>query len=258
MTSDGDLEGRSVVVNGAGSGIGRASALGFAALGAKVVVADRDAAAAAQVVKTISYAGGAACAVIGDPCDPRVVDEVVTMAVGAFGGLDVLVDDTGIPHRTTALADTRHTDATDVTDVADDAEWRRVIEAGLTAPYLLIRAALPHMLAKGRGAIVLTVSEAGLRGGAAGAACTAVAHGVVGLVKSLAVRHRDQGIRANAIAAPGGAGADPSLVCACGAAPSGRAAESAEHADVVLFLASEAARNINGVVLPVDNGRSAA
>ncbi|MGW0580929.1 SDR family NAD(P)-dependent oxidoreductase [Streptomyces sp. NPDC002920] len=234
MRSEGDLEGRGVVVTGAGSRIGRASALGFAALGAKVLVTDRDGDAAIQVVKTITYAGGIARAVTGDPCDPRVVDEVVTTAVGTFGGLDVLVHNTGIPDRTTALADT---------DDPDDTEWHRVIAAGLTAPYLLTRAALPHMLARGHGAIVLTVSEAGLRGGAAGAACTAVAHGAVGLVKSLAARYREHGIRANAIATPIDAGIDPGRGDSC--------AEPAEQADAVLFLASGAAKKVNGVVLPV-------
>ncbi len=117
-----------------------------------------------------------------------MVDAVVERAVAAFGGLDVLVNNAGVMDRMSALAET------------DDAEWERVIRINLTAPFLLTRAALPHMLAAGHGSILFTASEAGLRGGAAGAAYTAAKHGVIGLVKNLAVMYRKQGIRANAIA----------------------------------------------------------
>lgn len=149
------LDGRSVVVTGAGSGIGRAAALKFAAAGAKVLVADLNEEAAEETLKTIGTAGGTAVAVVGDLSDQAVVDAVVERAVEAFGGLDVLVNNAGIMDRMSALAD------------VDDAEWERVIRVNLTAPFLLTRAALPHMLKAERGAIVFTASEAGLRGSAA-------------------------------------------------------------------------------------------
>ncbi|MFD9114564.1 SDR family NAD(P)-dependent oxidoreductase [Streptomyces bottropensis] len=253
--SDNGLDGRSVVVTGAGSGIGRAAALKFAAAGAKVLVADLDEATAEETVATIGTAGGTALPVVGDLSEQAVVDEVVTRAVKAFGGLDVLVNNAGIMDRMSALAD------------VTDAEWERVVRVNLTAPFLLTRAALPHMLEAGRGAIVFTASEAGLRGGAAGAAYTASKHGIVGLVKSLSVMYRKQGIRANAIA-PGPTmtniqvDADqqahgPSVIGGLIGANIGRLGTAEEQADAILFLASDAAAFVNGAVLPVDDAWAA-
>lgn len=253
MTASG-LENSSVIVTGAGSGIGRATALRFAGEGARVVVADLNAEAAKAVVGEIQAAGGTAVAVTGDLCDQAVVDEVVSTAVDTFGGVDVLVNNAGIMDRMSAAAD------------VSDVEWQQVIAVNLTAPFLLTRAALPHMLARGKGAIVNTASEASLRGSAAGTAYTASKHGVVGLTKSVAIMYRNAGIRANAIA-PGGTltgitiSADPNT-----AGPQalggymgniGRIAEADEQAAAIVFLASDAASNINGVVLPVDNGWAA-
>lgn len=248
------LAGSSVVVTGAGSGIGRATALRFAGEGARVVVADLNADGAKAVVAEIEAAGGTAVAVTGDLSEPAVVDQVVSTAVDTFGGLDVLVNNAGIMDRMTATAD------------VTDAEWERVIRVNLTAPFQLTRAALPHMLAKGKGAIVNTASEAGLRGSASGTAYTVSKHGIVGLTKSIAIMYRDAGIRANAIA-PGGTrtgmvpDVDPEshgpAVLAAYMGNVGRVADPDEQAAAIVFLASDAASNINGVILPVDNGWSA-
>jgi NAD(P)-dependent dehydrogenase (short-subunit alcohol dehydrogenase family) len=245
------LDGSSVIVTGAGSGIGRAAALAFAAEGAKVVVADLNAEGAEAVVKEIEQAGGTAVAVTGDLSEQAVVDEVTATTVERFGGVDVLVNNAGIMDRMSVVA---------------DAEWERVIRVNLTAPFLLTRAVLPHMLAAGRGAIVNTASEAGLRGSAAGAAYTASKHGVVGLTKNLAVMYRKQGIRANAIA-PGATATSISVDADReGLGPAalgphfvnvGRLAQPEEQAAAIVFLASDAASNINGVILPVDDGWSA-
>ncbi|MEU1346359.1 glucose 1-dehydrogenase [Streptomyces sp. NPDC005795] len=250
----GTFDTRAVIVTGAGSGIGRAAALAFADEGARVVVADLDADSAASAVASIEASGGTAVAVTGDLSDQAVVDEVVRTAVERFGGVDVLVNNAGIMDRMTATAD------------VGDAEWERVLRVNLTAPFQLTRAVLPHMLAAGRGAIVNTASEAGLRGSAAGAAYTASKHGLVGLTKNLAVMYRKQGIRANAIA-PGGtatgivADADPAAHGPAALGPHfvnlGRIARPEEQAAAILFLASDAASNINGAVLPVDDGWSA-
>ncbi|WP_367325238.1 SDR family NAD(P)-dependent oxidoreductase [Streptomyces sp. HUAS ZL42] len=248
------LDGRSVIVTGAGSGIGRATALAFAAEGARVLVADLNTEGAETAVKEMEQAGGTAVAVTGDLSEQAVVDRATATAVERFGGVDVLVNNAGIMDRMSALAD------------VGDAEWERVIRVNLTAPFLLTRAVLPHMLAAGRGAIVNTASEAGLRGSAAGAAYTASKHGIVGLTKSLAVMYRKQGIRANAIA-PGGThtaiavDAEPGAHGPTALGPHfvnlGKMARAEEQAAAIVFLASDAASNINGVVLPVDDGWSA-
>jgi NAD(P)-dependent dehydrogenase (short-subunit alcohol dehydrogenase family) len=248
------LAGSSVVVTGAGAGIGSAAALRFAQAGAKVVVADLNAETAGAVAEEIRAAGGEAVAVAGDLSEQAVVDRVVTTAVATFGGLDVLVNNAGIMDQMSAAAD------------VSDAEWERVIRVNLTAPFLLTRAALPHMLAAGKGAIVNVASEASLRGSAAGTAYTVSKHGIVGLTKSVAVMYRHAGIRANAIA-PGGTrtniavDADPAAhgPAALGTyLPNiGRISDPDEQAAAIVFLASGAASNINGAILPVDNGWSA-
>ncbi|MEU2967679.1 SDR family NAD(P)-dependent oxidoreductase [Streptomyces ardesiacus] len=248
------VDGRSVIVTGAGSGIGRAAALAFAAQGDRVLVADLDAEGAAATVEEIERSGGTAVAVTGDLSEQAVVDRVTATAVERFGGVDVLVNNAGIMDSMSAAA-----------DVAD-AEWDRVIRVNLTAPFLLTRAVLPHMLAAGRGAIVNTASEAALRGSAAGAAYTASKHGVVGLTKSLAVMYRKNGVRANAVC-PGGTAtaiaveADPAAHGPAALGPHfvnlGRVSQPDEQAAAILFLASEAAGNINGAILPVDDGWSA-
>jgi NAD(P)-dependent dehydrogenase (short-subunit alcohol dehydrogenase family) len=250
------LSGKSVIVTGAASGIGRATALRFASEGARVVVADLNAEGAESAVKAVESAGGTALAVTGDLSETAVVDAVVTAAVGTFGGIDVLVNNAGVMDTMSAAAD------------VTDAEWERVLRINLTAPFLLTRAVLPHMIAAGSGAIVNTASEASLRGSAAGTAYTVSKHGVLGLTRSLAVMYRDQGIRTNAIA-PGGTatgitadvridpGAHGPAVIGRHFVNMGRICTPEEQAAAIVYLASDAASGVNGVVLPVDNAWAA-
>ena len=248
---DRDFDGKVAIVTGGGAGIGRACAVLLASRGAHVVIGDLHQETALAVVAEIEAAGGSAIAVVGDLSDPSVVERIVTLSVQTFGGIDVLINNAGImddmsgPH--------------EVSDVI----WERVLRVNLTAPFLLTRAVVPHMLARGHGAIVNTASEAGLRGSAAGTAYTVSKHGVIGLTESAAVIYRDKGIRVNAVA-PGGVATSLEVnmmpdamglsVISGYTANVGRVAQANELASVIVFLASDAASNVNGAIVPVDNG----
>jgi NAD(P)-dependent dehydrogenase (short-subunit alcohol dehydrogenase family) len=249
-----EFEGKTAIVTGAGAGIGRATAIKLAEQGANVVVADLHAETALDTVAQITSRGGTAIAVVGDLSDPEIVEHLVSHTIESFGSIDVLINNAGImddmsgPHE------------------VSDAIWERVIRVNLTAPFLLTRAVVPHMLNRGKGAIVNTTSEAGLRGSAAGTAYTVSKHGIVGLTKSAAVVYRDKGIRVNAVA-PGGVATslevnmktDAMGLAAIGGytANVGRIAQPEELAAAIVFLASDAASNISGAILPVDSSWSA-
>ncbi|MGW3346174.1 SDR family NAD(P)-dependent oxidoreductase [Nonomuraea rubra] len=243
---------RVALVTGAGSGIGRAMAVAFAKAGARVVVCDIDAGTAGDVAREIGDAAVAATADIGDASS---VEALVGTAISTYGRIDVLCNNAGIMD-TMALP----------ADIPLD-QWERVLRVNLTGTFLVTHAVLPHLLGQGGGAIVNTASEAGIRGGAAGAAYTASKHGVVGLTKSVAWAYAKDGIRCNAIL-PGptmtnianGASFDPAGAARLGPvlALGERLAQPEQMADAALYLASDAASFINGAIVPVDGGWSAA
>lgn len=241
--------GKSVIVTGAGSGIGRATALAFAREGANVLVADIQEGRAAETVRLIQANGGTARPHTVDIADSGQVDVTIRAAVDAFGGLDVLfsnaaVIDRGMP-------------GTDI----DNALWADIMAVNVAGTFYAIRSALPH-LARSKGNVVVTASVASYGAMAGGAAYTASKHAVVGLVKQFACEAASDGIRINAVA-PGGVrtnifhgiddmGAVDAMVRAV--TPLGRFAEPEEIAEPVLFLASDAASFITGTVLRVDGG----
>ncbi|GAA2213466.1 glucose 1-dehydrogenase [Nonomuraea monospora] len=241
---------RVALVTGAGSGIGRAMAVAFAKAGARVVACDIDPDSAASTAADV--AGTAVAADIGDESS---VAALVEAAISAYGRIDVLCNNAGIMD-TMALP----------ADIPLD-QWERVLRINLTGTFLVTHAVLPHMLRQGGGAIVNTASEAGIRGGAAGAAYTASKHGVVGLTKSVAWAYAKDGIRCNAIL-PGPTMtniANGTSFDATGAARLGpvlalgeRLAQPEQMAEAALFLASDAASFVNGAIVPVDGGWSAA
>ncbi|MFV2195063.1 SDR family NAD(P)-dependent oxidoreductase [Nocardiopsis sp. LOL_012] len=249
------LKDKKVIVTGGASGIGRSAARMFAEAGASVLVADLNESATQETVRELGATGATVASVVGDLSAPETVQRVVDSALVELGGIDVLVNNAGIMDDMAATAD------------VTDASWERLLRINLTAPFLLTRAVLPHMKEKGAGSIVFTASEASLRGSAAGTAYTVSKHAVVGLVKSTAVMYRDAGIRVNAVA-PGGTATNiyndmqisesegPAVVGKYGA-NIGRVAESDELASTLVFLASDAASNVSGTILPVDNGWSA-
>ncbi|MFC4011270.1 SDR family NAD(P)-dependent oxidoreductase [Nonomuraea purpurea] len=240
------------LITGAGSGIGRAMAVAFAKAGARVVACDLD---KERAEATAAGIGEAAVAVQADISAQESAADLVEAAIAAYGRIDVLCNNAGImdtmalPHDITAEL------------------WDRVLRVNLTGTFLVTHAVLPHLLSQGGGAIVNTASEAGIRGGTAGAAYTASKHGVVGLTRSVAWAYAKDGIRCNAIL-PGPtmtAIAENATFDPTGAARLGpvlalgeRMAQPEQMADAALFLASDAASFVNGAIVPVDGGWSAA
>lgn len=250
-----ELTGKTVVVTGAGSGIGRATALMAASQGATVVVADI-ADSAHETVTQITDAGGSARAAVGDISDPAVAEALIADA-DADGTLWGLVNNAGVMDLFSGVAK------------VDDGTWERCLRVNLTAPMYLMRAAVPRMVANGGGSIVNVSSEAGIRGAAAGAAYTASKHGLIGLTRNTAYMYGKAGVRCNAIM-PGGvetnimASIDQSKLDMEGLGVLGavhasalRNAKPDELAALVVFLLAVEASNVNGALIANDGGWSA-
>ncbi len=267
------FEGRAVLVTGAASGIGRATAEIFAREGARVACADIAEEPLAETVTEIQRSGGVAVAMGVNIADSASASEVVERCVEELGGVDVLANIAGILKL-------------DHTHRLTDEDWNRVLGVNLSGTFFMSRAAIPHLLksegAIGRGAIaggaivkgaiaggaiVNVASLAGLKGQAYGAAYCASKAGVVGLTRVMAVEYAKQGLRVNCVC-PGGVetpliagltppeGSDAELMGRLSLVP-GLTAPS-EIAEAVAYLASPAARSINGVALPIDFGTHAA
>jgi NAD(P)-dependent dehydrogenase (short-subunit alcohol dehydrogenase family) len=180
------LAGQVALVSGASRGIGRAVAVAFAREGARVALLARGTAALERVAGTIEAGGGSTLVVPGDAADERAASRAVEAALGRFGRLDCLVTAQG-------------TGAFGPLETSRLAEWEAMLRGNLTATYLLCRAALPPMLAAGRGTIVAVVSLAAVRAIPGCAAYTASKAGVLGLVRALAAEVRGRGVRVTAV-----------------------------------------------------------
>jgi NAD(P)-dependent dehydrogenase (short-subunit alcohol dehydrogenase family) len=246
------LRGKVAIVTGAGSGIGRACALRFAAEGASVVVADVRADAAEAVAKEIARAGGVATALGTDVSRREDVDALVREAVGRYGRLDVLVNNAAAP-LPGSVAET------------SDESWRAVQATTLDGTFFGLRAALRVMASQGAGSIVNVSSGAALGGEPGLAAYAAAKAAVVNLTKTAAVENGPLGIRVNAIL-PGPIETPPLLafVAATGGReawtrqiPARRLGTPDEIAAVALFLACDESSYVNGAALVADGGIAA-
>lgn len=244
--------GKSVVVTGAGSGIGRASATRFAAEGGAVLVADIDLAGAEETVAGITAAGGRALALRVDVSEPDQVEAMIARAVAEFGSLDVL-------HNNAYWGPIN----TPIVDISLD-DWRRTVDVTLGGVFLGCRVAIPVMIANGGGVIVNMASTAAVLGSPRYAAYAAAKGGVISLTRSIAYDYGREGIRINAVAP--GLIETPATVPVL-AAPGrreqlealslvGRFGQPADIAAIVTFLASAEAEYITGQTYNVDGGRT--
>jgi NAD(P)-dependent dehydrogenase (short-subunit alcohol dehydrogenase family) len=237
-----DLSGFGVLVTGAASGIGRASALAFAVAGARVAAADVDAAGLTALVDT---AGGWIVPITADVRDPDQVEAMVATAADSVGGLDVAHNNAGVPGPYRPLW-----------EYTED-EFSAVLAVDLVGVWRCLKFEARHMVARGRGCIVNTSSMLGLIGMADNAAYTAAKHGVHGLTRSAALELAPHGVRVNAVA-PGvtrtgmTSGVSDELLTDV---PLRRIAEPEEIADAVLWLAT--GTYTTGTVLTVDGGYTA-
>lgn len=246
------LVGHVIVVTGAGSGIGRAIALGCAAAGAAVVVGDINPSGGQQTVEQVQRQGGRAWFVEADVTRADAARRLVEMALAQAGRLDGLVNNAAVGGGDDILA-------------TDEAEWDRVVATVLKSVYLCTRAALPPMLDSGRGAIVNISSVNGLTG-LGEEAYSAAKAGVINLTQNLAVRYGPRGVRANVIC-PGTIrtpiwgerlARQPDVFEQLRAwYPLGRVGEAHDVANAAIFLLSDEASFITGAVLTVDGGLTA-
>jgi NAD(P)-dependent dehydrogenase (short-subunit alcohol dehydrogenase family) len=250
--------GKVVIVTGAASGMGLAMARGFAAAGARLVLGDWHGERLDAAVAELRQAGASVEGAQGDISDRPTAEALVDRAFAAFGQLDVLVNNAGVMDSMAGVAE------------VTDETWRRVFAVNVEGPLHTMRRAIPRMAEQGGGVIINIASVGGLHGGAAGAAYVASKHALIGLTKNTAYMYGPKGIRANAIA-PGGTKTNiGESMARAGVDPAGMARvqeftalmpgmlEPEDIAAVTLFLASDAARGINGTVITVDLGWTAA
>lgn len=247
------LAGKIAVVTGGAYGIGRASVERFAREGAKVAIVDFVEEGGREVERLISEVGGEAFFVQADVGTPGDAKRAVEETIARYGGVDVLFNNAGIMPDGTVLTQT-------------DADWDRTMDVNLKAIFLLARAAIPSIIARGGGSIINTASVQGLRGHQNRLAYVTSKHGVIGITRAMAADYARQGIRVNAIC-PGTIDTpmlhrvidemqdrDAALQSFGELHPMGFIGQPEDVAAAALYLASDESRFVTGIALPVDGG----
>ncbi len=247
------LENKSAIVTGGAGGIGRATALAFAAEGAKVAVVDLREDAAEAVAEEIRASGGTAIAIAADVSDEDDIQRILASTVDAFGGVNVVFNNAGIIRRTTAVETTAE-------------EWDRVFGVNVKSIFLMSKHVVPIMVAQGGGSIVNTGSGWGLKGGGKAISYCASKGAVVNMTRALAIDHGPDGIRVNSVN-PGDVNTgmlreearqlsqDTNAFLAESAdRPLRRMGEPHEIAAAVVWLASDESSYVTGAALVVDGG----
>ena len=252
------LTGKIAIVTGAASGNGRAIALAFAEEGAQVACADANEAGARQVADEIKQRGGSALGIVMDVTRLADCERTVRETVDAFGGLDILVNNAGILVEGTILS-------------LSEADWERQQAVNVKGVFLMTKAALPSIIARGGGSVIITASQAGLRARPGIPAYVASKHAVVGLTRCLALDHAAEGVRVNAIC-PGfvetamteryfrepGTGQSRDALRAelakANSIPLGRIGRPEDVAAIAVHLASDEAAWTTGICYSIDGG----
>jgi meso-butanediol dehydrogenase / (S,S)-butanediol dehydrogenase / diacetyl reductase len=245
------FDGKVALITGGASGMGRDTALAFAAEGAQVAVLDVRPDRAQQTVDLVIKPGGIAAAFPADVRDEAQVELAVAAAIARFGRIDILLNNAGT------------TRPGSVVEIAPE-DWDFIVDVNLKGTYLVSRAVLPQMLERGSGAVINIGSVSGMRGDRRAAAYNAAKAGVINLTRSMALDFGPQGIRVNCIC-PGAIGTpviqrmltDEARAAISRNTPAGRIGEGKEVANLTLFLASDAASYINGAIIPADGGLTA-
>ncbi|KJS27951.1 MAG: short-chain dehydrogenase [Hyphomonadaceae bacterium BRH_c29] len=246
------LAGKTAIVTGASSGIGRAAARRFAAEGAFVVLGARRAAELTELVEQIRAAGGQAVSVAGDVKSPEQNAALAQVALNETGRLDIAFNNAGIIGDGIAIED------------MDRSNWHNVIATNLTSAFLASQSQIPAMRKQGSGSLIFTSSFVGHTVGLPGMGAYAASKaGLIGLAQVLAVELGEAGIRANALL-PGGtrtgmmSGGPDMEAAVAGLHALKRIAEPEEIANAALFLASDESRFVTGSAMLVDGGNSIA
>jgi NAD(P)-dependent dehydrogenase (short-subunit alcohol dehydrogenase family) len=248
------LDGKSAIVVGAANGIGRATALAFAAAGAVVACADVEAAGAKTTAADIEKSGGRAMPVHLDVTESASCRAAVAATVERFGGVDVLLYGAADNDRTATVLE------------LDEAAWDRTIRINLTGAFLMAKATIPAMVARGGGSVILIASQLGRVAAPGRPAYCATKGALIQLAKVLAADHAAQGIRANALS-PGAIetrrmlqrwkSMDEARTVMGPKHLVNRLGQPDEIAQAALYLASDASRFMTGSDLLIDGGYTA-
>ena len=247
------FESQVALITGGSSGIGRATALNFAANGAKVMVADRNVEGGEETVSAIKEAGGEASFVHVDVTQASDTEAMVARTIETYGRLDCTFNNAGISSGRGGAATSRRR----ITHEVSEDDWDRIINVNLKGVWLSMKHELPQMLEQGKGTIVNTASVAGLVGLSGGSPYVSSKHGVVGMTKTAALEYAQQGIRVNCVC-PGyiETPMTAKLLSAdmISREPIGRVGLPLEIAEAVTWLSSDAASFVTGHAMVVDGG----